>query len=81
LLEPVDCDLRLLAPGGALESQFAANNAITTVSFTGLLQPKPRKNVAGAWTFHRFGCHLSGAYFDVMATVVLTGHGGFNVTK
>jgi hypothetical protein len=61
-----------------LHSHFGAINAITVVSCVGLLQPKP-KQAAGQPTFHRFGCHLSGAYFDVNATVVLTGNGGFNV--
>ena len=62
-----------------LRSQFATGNALTDVSCIGLPQPKPRLNAAGALTFHRFRCHLSGAYFDVMATVALTGHGGFTV--
>jgi len=62
-----------------LRSQFATGNALTDVSCIGLPQPTPRLNAAGALTFHRFRCHLSGAYFDVMATVALTGHGGFTV--
>ena len=59
-------------------SQFAATNAITLVSCVGLLQPKP-KHLAGQLTFHRFRCHLSGAYGDATATVVLTGNGRFNM--
>jgi hypothetical protein len=62
-----------------LHSQFAVNNALTLVACTGLLQPKPKQNAAGQLTFHRFRCHIAGAYFDFTAIVVLTGNGGFNV--
>src|SRR4051812_27501967 len=61
-----------------LNSQFADRNAITDVTCVGLTQPKPKAS-GGAITYHRFRCHISGAYFDIQAIVVLTGNGGFNV--
>jgi hypothetical protein len=58
-----------------LDSQFADQNAITDVTCVGLVPPKPKTNVAGQSTFHRFRCRISGAYFDIRVIVVLTGKG------
>ena len=61
-----------------LNSQLGASEALTDVSCVGLQQPKPRRNAAGVWTFHRFHCVVSGSYVvDTALTVVFTGRGTF----
>ena len=59
-----------------LASPFAASEAVSDVSCVGLKQPKPKRNAAHQWTYHRFRCTLSGSYFtNLRAIVVLTGNG------